>query len=293
MVAVPGGRFVMGERSELRNDGDGEEPIEVTVTPFTIDATSVTNDDFAGFVAAAGHVSTAEQLGASFVFAGLLPDDFPPTRAMSGAPWWRDVEGASWRAPEGPGSDLAGRGDHPVVHVSLLDAAAYADWRGVRLPTEAEWERAARAGTDTIWPWGDEREPGGHRMNVWQGRFPTRNDAADGYLGTAPVAEFEPNPWGVWGMVGNVWEWTVDDYGLRFPGAARTGRRVLKGGSYLCHASYCNRYRPSGRIGSAPDTTAGNVGFRCAAATPRDGSSRGAPRASSERAADSSPSPAP
>lgn len=154
-----------------------------------------------------------------------------------------------------------------MAHVSLLDASAYADWRSVRLPTEAEWERAARAGTDTIWPWGDELEPSGrHAMNVWQGSFPTRNTAADGHVSTAPVQSYEPNPWGLWNMVGNVWQWTADDFGLRFPGAARTGRRVLKGGSYLCHGSYCNRYRPSGRIGSPPDATAGNVGFRCAAA---------------------------
>lgn len=260
----------MGERSELANEGDGEEPVEVEVVPFLLDATAITNAEFAAFVAATGHVTTAEQLGASFVFAGLLPDDFPPTRAVVGAEWWREVEGASWHAPEGPGSSIDDRLDHPVVHVSLLDASAYADWRGVRLPTEAEWERAARAGTETIWAWGDEREPGGrHAMNVWQGTFPTDDTGADGHVGTAPVRSYEPNPWGLWTMVGNVWEWTVDDVGVRFPGAARTGHRVLKGGSYLCHASYCNRYRPAGRIGLAPDSASGNVGFRCAATVAR------------------------
>lgn len=259
----------MGESSPLANEGDGEEPVEVEVAPFALQATAVTNAEFAAFVAATGHVTIAEELGSSFVFGGLLPDDFPPTRSMAGAEWWREVDRAMWRSPEGPGSSIDDRLDHPVVHVSLLDASAYADWRGVRLPTEAEWEQAARAGTDTIWPWGNELEPSGrHAMNVWQGSFPTANTAADGHVGTAPVRSYEPNAWGLWNMVGNVWEWTVDDFGLRFPGAARTSRRVLKGGSYLCHASYCNRYRPAGRIGSPPDATAGNVGFRCAA-TPR------------------------
>lgn len=265
MVDVPGGRYVMGEQSNLANEGDGEEPRVVEVATFRLDETAVTNAEFAAFVAETGHETTAEQLGTSFVFGGLLPDNFPITRAMVGAEWWREVEGASWRTPEGPASSVEDRLDHPVVHVSLLDASAYADWRGVRLPTEEEWERAARAGTDTIWPWGDAREPcGRHAMNVWQGRFPVHNTGEDGHAGTAPVRAYEPNVWGLWNMVGNVWEWTVDDYGLRFSGTARTGRRVLKGGSYLCHDSYCNRYRPAGRIGCPPESTSGNVGFRCA-----------------------------
>ncbi len=251
MVGIPGGTFVMGEESALANPGDGEEPVTVTLEPYLLDATSVTNDSFAAFVDATGYLTTAEEIGSSFVFGGLLPDDFPPTRAMVGAEWWRDVDGASWRHPEGPGSDLTARGDHPVVHVSLVDASAYADWRGVRLPTEPEWERAARAGTTTVWPWGDDREPDGrHAMNVWQGAFPAEDHGDDGYVGTAPVTAYHPNAFGLWNMVGNVWEWTVDDFGLRFAGGERTGRRVLKGGSYLCHAAYCNRYRPAGRIGS-------------------------------------------
>lgn len=266
MLPVPAGTFVMGERSSLANVGDGEEPVEVAVDAIRLDETAVTIAAFAAFVDATGYVTDAEQHGSSFVFGGLLPDDFPLTRAMVGAEWWREVPGASWHAPEGPGSSVEGRGDHPVVHVSLVDASAYADWRGVRLPTEAEWEHAARAGTETIWPWGDEREPGGrHAMNVWQGRFPIEDTGADGYIGTAPVRSYAPNAWGLWNMVGNVWEWTVDDHGRRFPGGERTARRVLKGGSYLCHASYCNRYRPSGRIAATPDSTSGNVGFRCAA----------------------------
>lgn len=265
LIEVPGGTYVMGERSALANAADGEEPVEVAVSSFHLQATTVTNEHFARFVEETSYCTTAERVGSSFVFAGLLPEDFGPTRGVASAPWWREVEGACWSAPEGPQSDIAGRGDRPVVHVSLFDAVAYADWCGLRLPSEAEWERAARAGTDTVWPWGDDREPGGrHAMNVWQGAFPTHDEGADGYVGTAPVRAFEPNPWGLWNMVGNVWEWTVDDFGVRFAGGERTGRRAFKGGSFLCHASYCNRYRPSGRIGLPPESTAGNVGFRCA-----------------------------
>lgn len=264
MLAVPGGAYVMGERSDLAYPGDGDEPVEVTVAPFLLDSTSVTNDAFAAFVAATDHVTDAESYGWSFVFGGLLPDDFPETRGVAGAEWWRQVFGADWRHPEGPHSDVDDRGAHPVIHVSLRDAEAYADWRGVRLPTEAEWERAARAGTDTIWTWGDELEAGGrHRMNVWQGSFPLDNTAADGWTGTCPVGAFEPNPWGFQNMVGNVWEWTTDRVSDR-QGTPADGRIVTKGGSYLCHGSYCRRYRPSGRIGSTPDSSAGNLGFRCA-----------------------------
>lgn len=268
MLAVPAGPFVMGERSELAHPGDGDEPTEVEVAAFWLDRTSVTNAAFGRFVADTGYVTDAETFGWSFVFGGLLPDEFPDTRGVAGAEWWRQVFGASWCHPEGPHSDVDERLEHPVVHVSLRDARAYAAWRGARLPTEAEWERAARAGTETIWPWGDDLEPGGaHRMNVWQGSFPDRDTADDGWAGTCPVDAYQPNRWGFANMVGNVWEWTSDPMGLR-QGHADSDRVVTKGGSYLCHASYCRRYRPAGRIGSTPDSSAGNLGFRCAADGP-------------------------
>ncbi len=266
MIEVPGGTYMMGERSALAVAGDGDEPVPTTVAPFLLDACAVTNEAFGRFVDASGHVTDAETLGWSFVFAGLLPDDFAPTRGVVGAEWWRQVHGADWRHPEGPGSEVADRWDHPVVHVSWRDARAFARWRGGRLPSEAEWERAARAGTETIWPWGDELEPGGtHRMNVWQGTFPTADSGEDGFVGTCPVDAFESNPWGFHNMVGNVWEWTADDVAVRSGSPVASGSVVRKGGSYLCHGSYCARYRPSGRSSASPDSSAGNVGFRCAA----------------------------
>jgi formylglycine-generating enzyme required for sulfatase activity len=195
------------------------------------------------------------------VFAGLLPDDFPPTRAVAAAPWWRQVEGACWRRPEGPHSDVEARMDHPVVHVSWNDATAFARWAGKRLPTEAEWECAARGGLEgKPFPWGDELEPGGrHRMNVWQGRFPDQNTLADGFYGTCPVDAFEPNGYGLHNTTGNVWEWTAD-----WHDAARPADRGARGGSYLCHESYCRRYRVSARNPMTADSSSGNVGFRCA-----------------------------
>jgi len=255
---------------------DGEGPVRaVRVDPFRIAAHCVSNRQFSEFVDATGYVTSAEQYGASFVFAGLLPDDFPPTRGVAAAPWWREVSGAHWQCPEGPGSTLEGRSNHPVVHVSWDDAIAYCRWSGLRLPTEAEWEYAARGDLESKrFPWGDSLRPSGeHRMNVWQGRFPGQNTLADGYLGTAPVDAFPPNGFGMHNMTGNVWEWTADWFSPTWPrhgtrdnpaGPATGDRRALRGGSYLCHASYCYRYRVSARMANTPDSSTGNIGFRCA-----------------------------
>jgi sulfatase modifying factor 1 len=236
-------------------------PRPTDVAPFSIGSCAVTTDEFAAFACDTGYRTTAERAGWSFVYGGLLPDDFPATRGVAAAPWWRQVFGASWRQPEGPGSDLRGRGRHPVVHMSWLDAAAYAEWAGGRLPTEAEWEYAARGGLEQRrYPWGDELTPNGeHRMNVFQGEFPGQDSAADGYAGTAPVDAFPPNGFGLHNMTGNVWEWCADEFG-----PSRPGQRNMRGGSYLCHDSYCWRYRCAARNASTPDSTAGNIGFRVA-----------------------------
>ncbi len=275
-VAVPGGEFTMGSEDRDAVPGDGEGPLRrVRVSPFAIAACAVSNDEFARFADDTGYVTEAERFGWSFVFAAFLPG---PVRAASpradGAPWWCGVQGAWWRRPEGPASGLAGRGDHPVVHVSWHDAAAYAAWAGARLPTEAEWEYAARGGLDGArYAWGDELTPGGeHRCNIWQGRFPTRNTAEDGHAGTAPVATFPANGFGLHNVAGNVWEWCADwwsaEHGTRHlhdPRGPRHGSaKVMRGGSYLCHESYCNRYRVAARTSNSPDSSTGNQGFRCA-----------------------------
>jgi formylglycine-generating enzyme required for sulfatase activity len=275
MVPVPGGPFWIGAEDASAYPEDGEAPCRrVELSDFWIDASAVTNARFAAFVDETAYVTEAERFGWSFVFAGLLPDDFPPTQAVVQAPWWRKVEGADWRHPEGPPSSLQDREEHPVVHVSWNDAEAYCSWAAKRLPTEAEWECAARGGLDRkVFPWGDELEPGGeHRMNVWQGEFPTRNTQDDGYLGLAPASAFSPNAFGLYNMTGNVWEWTADWFHTDFrqrdrrrdpKGPSHGTHRVQKGGSYLCHHSYCRRYRIAARQGQTPDSSSGNIGFRC------------------------------
>jgi formylglycine-generating enzyme required for sulfatase activity len=243
--------------------GDGEGPVRaVAVSPFRIDPYCVSNQRFAEFVDAAGYVTEAEELGWSFVFARFLPAALRKSSPRpQGTPWWCGVTGAIWSRPEGPGSGLDGRWDHPVVHVSWRDAAAFCAWAGGRLPTEAEWEYAARGGLDQVrYPWGDELTPGGqHRCNIWQGRFPTHNTTEDGYAGTAPVDAFLPNGFGLFNVSGNVWEWSADRW------TAGDDSRVMRGGSYLCHQSYCNRYRVAARTNNTPDSSAGNIGFRLAA----------------------------
>jgi formylglycine-generating enzyme len=262
MIRIDGGPFLMGSDDALSYPEDREGPVrEVTLAAFWIDAHAVSNADFAAFVAETDSVTEAERYGSSFVFGGLLPDDFPPTQGVASAPWWRLVEQADWAHPEGPQSDLDGRQAHPVVHVSHADAQAFCAWTGKRLPTEAEWERAARGGlVGQPFPWGADLEPGGeHRMNVFQGRFPDQNTAADGWHGTCPVDAFPPNGFGLYNTTGNVWEWCAGDFGAPLP-----GHRPTRGGSYLCHASYCRRYRVSARQGLPPDSSTGNIGFRCA-----------------------------
>lgn len=279
MVSLPGGTFLMGGNDPGAHPLDGEGPVrEITLSPFRIDATAVTNARFRRFVEETGYQTESERFGWSFVFQGFLPADHPPTRAVSQAPWWRQVFGAAWRSPEGPGSTIEDRLDHPVVHVAHTDALAYCAWAGARLPTEAEWEFAARGGLEgKAFPWGDELTPAGvHRCNIWQGTFPAENLAEDGYLGTAPVTAYEPNGYGLYNMVGNAWEWCADWFDTRFhthPQAPRTNpkgptrgsARVMKGGSHLCHRSYCYRYRVAARSSSPPDSGSGNVGFRIAA----------------------------
>ncbi|GAA3072527.1 formylglycine-generating enzyme family protein [Pseudonocardia yunnanensis] len=262
LVELPGGTFMMGS-TEQRYPADLEgPPRRVEVAAFRIARCVVTNDEFAAFVGATGYMTTAEREGWSFVFAGLLPASFPPTRAVAQARWWRQVHGAAWLRPEGPGSTLEGRGDHPVVHVSWLDATQYCWWAGVRLPTEVEWECAARGGLDgRRYPWGDELTPAGeHRMNVFQGEFPEHDTGADGFVGTAPVRSFPPNGYGLFETTGNVWEWCADRFGR-----TRPGQRNMRGGSYLCHESYCWRYRCAARNANTADSSAGNIGFRVAA----------------------------
>ncbi|GAB3298643.1 formylglycine-generating enzyme family protein [Parasphingorhabdus pacifica] len=274
MVLLGGTEFLMGSEAPEAYRDDGEGPVRaVELSPFWISRTVVSNAEFAEFVEDTGYRTESERYGWSFVFGGLLPDEFPPTRGVANAPWWRQVEGADWRHPEGPQSGVDERTQHPVVHVSWSDAQAYCRWAGLRLPTEAEWEYAARGGlSGATYPWGDELEPGGeHRMNVWQGTFPQHNTRDDGWHGTCPVEEFEPNGFGLHNTTGNVWEWCADWFHATFRdsrtdpvGPPGGDYRIARGGSYLCHDSYCRRYRVSARQGLAPDTGTGNVGFRCA-----------------------------
>ncbi len=289
-IDLPGGTFLMGNEVDAY-PSDGEGPVRpVHLSPFAISATAVTTAEFAAFVDATGHRTLAEDDGWSFVFAGHLPDDFDETRGVVGAEWWRQVFGADWRHPEGPQSDLGGRTDHPVVHVSWFDAAAYAAWAGGRLPTEAEWEYAARGGLELRrLPWGDDNQPDGpdvHRFNIFTGTFWHDDDAADGWAGTCPVDAYEPNAFGLYNCSGNVWEWTADWFTASHRAVGRNGavgssgtdgpvtdpvgpavgvNRVLKGGSFLCHDSYCHRYRLAARTSSTPDSTTGHQGFRIVA----------------------------
>ncbi|MGC2299448.1 MAG: formylglycine-generating enzyme family protein [Acidobacteriaceae bacterium] len=279
MVGLPGGTFLMGSDYAEGFAEDGEGPVRaVTLREFSIDRTPVTNEVFGRFVADTGYRTEAEQFGWSFVFRAHIPrqrfQELVEDTAAA-APWWCKVRGARWSAPEGPQSSVKDCADHPVVHVSWNDAQAFCAWSGQRLPTEAEWEYAARGGLEqALYPWGDKLRPGGeHRCNIWQGEFPTFDTAEDGYAGTCPVDAFPANGYGLYSVVGNTWEWCADWFSADFHlsasrdnpvGPGEGSSRVMKGGSFLCHKSYCNRYRLGARTSNTPDSSTSNIGFRCA-----------------------------
>ncbi|MBD1396377.1 formylglycine-generating enzyme family protein [Pontibacter sp. JH31] len=296
MVWIEGGEFWMGA-ADREGRPDEYPQHQVKVNGFWMDATEVTNAQFAAFVEATGYVTTAERapdweelrkqvppgtpkphdsllVAASLVF--VVPAQ--PVSLHNVSRWWSWRKGANWRQPQGPGSSIAGKENHPVVQVSWEDAAAYARWAGKRLPTEAEWEYAARGGQQREpHPWGDEDvEQGKPKANTWQGEFPVNDIGWDRYSGLAPVRSFAPNAFGLYDMAGNVWEWCADRYGP-YPQSPLAGssqaqpsmqrqveERVLRGGSYLCHASYCKGYRVTARMHAFPDTSLEHTGFRCA-----------------------------
>ena len=301
MVTVPAGEFWMGTEEPAMTDA---RPVHrVWVDAFWMDRTEVTNEQFERFVSATKHVTVAERPLDPKDFPGVPADALKPGSIVFAPPdrpvplddhlvWWSYVPGASWRNPEGPASDLAGRAQHPVVHVAYEDAAAYCAWAEKRLPTEAEFERAARGGLDRkTYDWGDELRPGGKpQANTWQGHFPNENTKEDGHVGTAPVASFPPNAFGLYDLAGNVWEWTADwyrpdTYGKDAaanevtrnprgpadsfdPSEPGVPKRVHRGGSYLCSDAYCSRYVPGGRGKGAIDSGTTHLGFRCVRSVP-------------------------
>ncbi len=281
LVQLPGGEFLMGTDAGVGLAEDGQGPMRsVRVSPFGIGATAVTNAQFRAFVRATSYITEAEQMGSSFVFYLQVPAE--RRRALRQVsrelPWWVPVEGACWQRPTGPGSGIHDRLDHPVVHVSWNDAAAYCAWAGLRLPTEAQWEYAARGGLEQrLYPWGDTFDDDGRaHCRTWQGRFPAE-PAPGWHPGTVAVASYAPNGFGLYDMAGNVWQWCADwfdpdDHRSTAPHdpmqARITGRRAQRGGSFLCHASYCNRYRCAARGANTPASSASNCGFRVVAASP-------------------------
>jgi formylglycine-generating enzyme required for sulfatase activity len=287
MILIPAGEFLMGSEEFYPE----ELPVRtVGVEEFWIDLHPLTVREFRRFVQATGYVTVAERPLDPADYpeadpAGLVPGSavFCATDgpvALDSMVWWRYVPGACWSAPEGPGSDISGREDHPVTHVAYEDAGAFADWAGKALPTEAEWERASRGALEGArFAWGDQETPGGRWLaNVWQGQFPWENLALDGYAGTSPVSSFPPNGYGLYDMIGNVWEWTCERGDRASTGIGsspsccvpadqhRTGpvpTRIIKGGSHLCAPNYCLRYRPAARQSHAVDTSTSHIGMRC------------------------------
>ena len=296
MAWIDGRTFAMGSADHYPE----EAPVhDVTVGGFWIDRTTVRNRDFQRFVRATGHVTLAERAPDAADYPDALPELLVPATSVFVAPrheidmrdaynWWTYAPGADWRHPYGPGTSIRDRPDHPVVHLAWEDAEAYARWAGKDIPTEAEWELAARGGIDgAAYAWGDELVPDGVWMaNTWQGRFPYTNTAADGYVGTAPVGRYPPNGYGLHDMIGNVWEWTADWYAAHddpptccgpsprdrsIERGTRVPRRVIKGGSYLCAPNYCRRYRPAARMAQAIDTATCHLGLRCVVRPPKEG----------------------
>ncbi|OVE78305.1 serine/threonine protein phosphatase [bacterium F16] len=281
MVHIPGGTFLMGTEDDDRWIEDGESPIRpVTVDPFYMDHHPVSNHQFAAFIQKTGYLTEAERFGWSYVFLGQLSAEdqkqlVPQT--VRDVPWWYGVAGAQWQTPFGPNSGITDTMDHPVVHVSWNDAVAYCQWSGKRLPSEAEWEFAARGGLEQKrFSWGDELVPSGsHQCNIWQGDFPDTNSVEDGFKWTAPVVHYEPNRFGLYHMAGNVWEWSADWFsptwhtehpccaGTNPKGPSTGTNKSMRGGSFLCHDSYCNRYRVAARTKNTPDSSTTNLGFRC------------------------------
>ena len=278
MLRLEGGPFLMGTDFGQGFPADGEGPVrKIALDPFFIDTHPVTNESFEEFVKATSYTTEAERFGWSFVFRGhIQPGEYDRLveGTVPGAEWWCKISGADWRHPEGPDSSYAGRPHYPVTHVSWNDAQHYASWAGKRLPTEAEWEFAARGSLEQkLYPWGDDLTPGGrHLCNIWQGEFPASDTAEDGYAGVAPVDAFPPNGFGLYSITGNTWEWCADWFHPTYhviatrlnPTGPATGQaKIMRGGSYLCHASYCNRYRVAARTSNTPDSATTNISFRC------------------------------
>lgn len=266
---IPAGIYALGNSFPEGHEADGEHPVRVIeIGQFDLSQTPVTNRQFSKFSQATGYLTDAERMGSSLVFFQQIPNSerHRPYRRVAAAPWWLEVPRADWQHPAGPGSDLLGLENHPVVHISWSDAVAYCEWAGVRLPTEDEWEAAARGGlVGARFAWGDDLCPNGeHRCNIWQGDFPNQNDGTDGWIFTSPVDAFPPNGYGLLDMTGNVWEWCGDLFSIDRHNPVGAHFRVTRGGSFLCHESYCDRYRVAARNRTDPETSTSNLGFRVA-----------------------------